>query len=533
MRTTIIYKSILLAPLLLIAGIVAGQNAAVQYEQDILIREYQLLNKAAHKNSLTIRPFMGRRIGDSLSKDSVFTWFDPRKLKQDFMPDELYAYPLRVETQFNSKRPFGWGNGSFIQARGAQVRFSTGLLYKSEAFEAGLQPEFIMADNAPYKITPAFGDTLRNNYHKLFFGNSYARLNFGPLTAGFSNENIWWGPGQFGALIMSNNAPGFGHLHLSTRRPIRSPVMDIEFQFLAAGLDQDSSHNSEVFYLRNAPYTRQWRYMNGFNIVVQPKPIPGLYLGLTRAMQFYRWQISEMPDKISFFQKYLPAISAFFGKNSSQNIDNNFNDGRDQQASVFMRLVLPKEHFELYFEYGYNDFKDNLRDLNIDAQHSAAYIVGAKKMIPLTKKNTYLGISLEAIQLAQSADFITRNAGNWYLHSVMTQGFTHMNQILGVGSGIGNNIQTLQLERVQGVNRIGVRLQRIQNDPRRIVGDIYTAFLGPIQWNDVVAGVFGQYRLGKLAIKGECLYVRSNNYGWEQGSSLHNIFGSLNFLYNW
>ena len=115
----------------------------------------------------------------------------------------------------------------------------------------------------------------------------------------------------------------------------------------------------------------------------------------------------------------------------------------------------------------------------------------------------------------------------------MSQGFTHMNQILGVGSGLGNNIQTLQLEKVMEGNRVGIRLQRIQNDPRRLVGSINTAFLGPIQWNDLATGVFGQWRFGKLAVKGECLYVRSNNYGWEQNLSMHNIFGSLNFLYSW
>jgi hypothetical protein len=528
------YSNILFFGLLALRSInVAAQNPAVHYEQDVLIREYQLLNKLIPKNSLTIRPFMGRKASDSLSRDSVFNLFAPKKLEQDFMRDELYAIPLLVESQFNSKRPFGWNNGSMIQARGAQLRFSTGLLFKSDAFEAAFAPEFVLADNAPYRITPNFGDTMRNNYHKFFYGNSYARFNMGSITLGFSNENVWWGPGQFGALILSNNAPGFGHLHLSTRRPIRNPVMDIEFQFIAAGFDQDSTLHSEITFLRVGQFTRQWRYMNGFAIVLQPKLIPGLYLGLTRAMQFYRWQLSQMPDKISFLEKYLPAVTAFFGPLNPQTVDNNYSDGRDQQASVFFRFVMPKDHFEVYFEYGYNDYKDNLRDLTIDPQHSAAYLAGIKKMIPLPKKNNYIGVSIEAIQLAQSPDFITRNAGNWYIHSVMRQGFTHMNQILGVGSGLGNNIQTLQLEKVMEGNRVGVRLQRIQNDSRRLVGTINTAFLGPIHWNDLATGVFGQWRFGKLAVKGECLYIRSNNYGWEQNLSMHNIFGSLNFLYSW
>jgi hypothetical protein len=57
--------------------------------------------------------------------------------------------------------------------------------------------------------------------------------------------------------------------------------------------------------------------------------------------------------------------------------------------------------------------------------------------------------------------------------------------------------------------------------------------LGPTNWNDVVSGLFAQRRFGKLAVKGECFYVGSTNYGWQEGLPMHNIFGSLNFLYNW
>jgi hypothetical protein len=124
------------------------------------------------------------------------------------MPGQLFAHPFRLESQFNSKRPFGWNNGSFIQASGTQFRVSTGLLYKSDFFEASFLPEFIMADNVPYKTTPGFGMNSKGNYSKFFYGNSYARLNAGPVIAGFSNENLWWGPGQFSSLIFSNNAPG-------------------------------------------------------------------------------------------------------------------------------------------------------------------------------------------------------------------------------------------------------------------------------------------------------------------------------------
>jgi hypothetical protein len=517
--------------LLLTPFVLFSQNAAVQYEQDQLLREYQLLNKLRGIGSFSIRPFMGRRASDSLQSDSVFTHFDPRPLRQDFMPGQLYSYPFRVETQFNNKRPYGWNNGSFIQAAGTQFRLSTGLLYKSDFFEAAFVPEFVMADNVPYKVTPGFGMSTNRNYHKFFFGNSYARINGGPITAGFSNENLWWGPGQFSSLIFSNNAPGFGHLHLSTRRPIKTPIFNIEFQFIAAGVDQDSTIGSESSFLRPGPFTRRWRYINGFAFVINPKPWPGLYLGLTRAMQFYRSALLPQLE-IPFFDRYLPSVSAMFGKFNPQADAIAQDDGRDQQASVFLRFVLPKDHFEFYFEYGYNDYKDNLRDLSVDAQHSAAYITGFKKLIPLRKRNSYLSVAVEATQTAQSADYLTRNAGNWYIHNRILQGFTHMNQILGAGSGLGNNVQTIRLEHVDKLNRIGVRVDRIQNDPRRLVGTYNTAFLGPIQWNDICLGVFKQHTTKYFTVKADLTYVHSNNYGWVTGK-LDNIFASLNFIYNW
>jgi hypothetical protein len=517
--------------ILLASQIAFSQNVPIQFEQDFLLREYQLLNKLPNAGSLSIRPFMGRRPTDSLQTDSIFRHFDPRPLQQEFMPGQLFAHPFRLESQFNSKRPFGWNNGSFIQASGTQFRMSTGLLYKSDFFEASFLPEFIMADNVPYKTTPGFGMTSKNNYSKFFYGNSYARFNAGPVTAGFSNENLWWGPGQFSSLIFSNNAPGFGHLHLSTRRPIKTPIFNIEFQFIAAGVDQDSTLGSESNLLRPGPFTRRWRYLNGFAFVISPKPLPGLHLGLTRAMQFYRNALLPQDD-VPFLDRYLPAVTALFGKFNPQADAIGMDDGRDQQASVFLRFVLPKEHFEFYFEYGYNDYKDNLRDLTIDAQHSAAYIVGFKKLAPLAKKNSYLSIAVEATQTAQSSDYLTRNAGNWYVHSRVLQGFTHMNQILGAGSGLGNNVQTIRLEHVDGISRTGIRVDRIQNNPRRIVGGYTTAFLGPIQWNDMSIGIFKQHATKYFTVRGEVAYIHSTNYGWEYGK-LDNIFASLNFIYNW
>jgi hypothetical protein len=478
--------------------------------QDVLLRENQLLGKGLN-NSLLIRPI-------------IINKFNSRNKLIDSL------LPLQIETKFNSKRPYGWNDGSFIGAKGLQFRLSTGYLLRTKFFELQARPEFVSAENIKYKTTAGYGDAPHGSYHKFLAGQSFLNFTTGPIYLGFSNENLWWGPGQFDALVFSNNAPGFGHLQVGTRRPIKNPVMDIEFQIIAGGLDQDSLLNSEAFSQRMTTYVRDWRYLSAITMSLQPKIIPGLYVGFSRALQQYHTSLDTSSK--SFMETYLPAITAFLKKKiNTQASAPNGNDSRDQQASVFLRMVLPKSHFETYFEYGYNDFKDNIRDWAADAQHSSAYIIGFKKLIP-QKVGKYINVSGEVTQIAQSPDYVVRDAGNWYVHSRIVQGFTHLNQILGAGSGLGNNVQTILIEKVEGQKRLGFKIQRIQNDPKRLVGDLNTQFLGSINWTDITYGPSIQWTRNKWICNVEVQFVHSNNYGWEYGS-LFNLFTGVNLTYKW
>ncbi len=366
----------------------------------------------------------------------------------------------------------------------------------------------------------------------MFLGQSYAEVKLGKIGAGFSNENLWLGPGQQSALIMSNNAPGFGHLYVKTREPIKTPIVDIEFKVFGGGLDQDSLLNSETSMQKPAPFSRQWRYLNNITLTLQPKFIPGLYLGFNRALQFYGNK--EDSSTVGFFNRYTPALSAFFKKKINTQIDApGESDGQDQIASVFMRFVFPKEHFEMYFEYGYNDFKANTRDLIQDAQHASAYTAGFKKLVK-TSQQVYYNISGEIVQMAQSSNYVVRNSGNWYASGSgrIAQGMTHFNQVLGAGSGLGNNVQSLQVERVEGFNRYGFKLMRIQNNPRALTTNVNNVWLNPVSWTDIVYGPNVQLDTKKILVRGELLFVHSKNYAW-LSTNQFNLFASLNCIYKW
>lgn len=503
-----------------------AQNISNLGLQRIYVRESQLIG-TANKLSCLANGLLSSSIADSLVMYSPL--FKKNIIKQDLLPGKLYYYGLSFEYLNNTSRPYGWGNGSMIASKGGQSRISSGLFYQSKIFELNLQPEWVRASNKPYKTTDTYGFNTNKGYNKFFMGQSYAQINLGPLAAGFSNENLWWGPGQSSALIFSNNAPGFGHLHFSTRRPVKTPIFDFEWQFIAGGLDQDSLLTSEILHQKPGKYDSKWRYMNGMILSLQPKIIPGLYIGFSRVMQFYS---PTLKNKMPFFEQYLPSLTEFFKKKINTQADVvSGDDSRDQQATVFLRMIFPKERFEFYFEYGLNDFKDNTRDLVQDAQHAGAYIVGFKKILG-SDNSKFISIAGEIVQMAQSPNYVVRNAQNWYQHISIVQGFTHMNQILGAGSGMGNNVQMIHIEQVAKENRLGLKIQRIQNDPMKLSATISTQWLSPIKWTDISVGPTFSLRKNNFSIQGEAQFVNCKNYGWSK-QRLSNLYSSINLIYHW
>lgn len=505
-----------------------AQNVPVNSFTELTAREAQLRGTLPKNISFVVRPYALEYIKSAI--DSTLNKENPQTINQQYLPLEVMLHPLSADFNFNSYRPFGWNNGSMIMAKGAQTRFSTGVLLKSKFFEMNLRPEFVAASNRPYRFSSLYGNTVSGPYQKTFLGQSYVNINAGPVSFGFSNENLWMGPGQESSLILSNNAPGFGHLHFSTRKPIKTPIGSFEWKFVAGGLDQDSTLNAESFSQKPAPYTRNWRYLSSVTLSYQPRPIPGLFLGFTRAIQFYGANMDTSGSP--FLEKYLPAVTAFFAKeiNTQANAVGQ-NDGQDQVASVFMRYLMPRHHFEVYFEYGFNDFKDNTRDLIQDVQHSSAYLVGFKKLLMLPA-NKYISITGELTQMAQSSNYLARNAGNWYVSGTVSQGLSHMNQILGAGSGFGNNVQSLSADLVNKSKRLGFKFQRIQNNPRALVSDVNNLFINSFSWNDIVWGPRFHLDYKKILIRGEVLSVHSKNYAWLRENQ-YNLHLNLNLIYSW
>ncbi|WP_404877454.1 capsule assembly Wzi family protein, partial [Klebsiella pneumoniae] len=81
--------------------------------------------------------------------------------------------------------------------------------------------------------------------------------NYKVLSVGISSENLWWGPGIYNSLLMSNNAPGFWHLTFNSRKPLKTPIGDFEWQLIGGKLVEDTSALLEIKNLTTNYYNPQ------------------------------------------------------------------------------------------------------------------------------------------------------------------------------------------------------------------------------------------------------------------------------------
>lgn len=490
--------------------VAVGQNGLDEW-----VRNLQLLDKIDANQSLTIRPFytkQGQDFNDLLQLiDSTNSY---TLSKGNFKSLRWQLLPLEFTQKLNTNRPFGWNDQALGFSKGYQAQLRTGIYAQWKIVHAQYQPEIVhFASGAIPKQT------------KILPGQSFIGLRAAGLSLGISSENLWWGPGRYSSLLMSNNAPGFEHVRLNTTRPINIGIGKLEFSLVLGRLTRDTAQGFENSNLQkrtfdySQPSTRQY---NGLNIVFQPAFTKNVFFGVTRAFQNY--EITK--DNASFSQNYLPVLNGLF--------KNNYADdtlSKDQILSLYTRWVFPKSHAEVYFEYGYNDAKQNGRDLMLNMSHAGAYTFGFKKLHYLNTIS-FLALGAEATRMSQTPSYFQRTAGNWYEHGQVYEGFTNYNQLLGAGSGMGNDLQTVTLGWHEGFKHVGIKYQHISNDPMLNAGE-NAAKLRNVKWDDYVFGLSGGYRYKKIIFNANLEYVKGRNYNWINSNQRGNVFAFLNTIFIW
>jgi hypothetical protein len=489
------------------------------------IRDLQLMGKLEPEQSLTQRPYI---LTPKLGYDSLLSFIDPEFENLGHIVEkkhtDIQLLPINFLQKFNSHHPYGWNDGPLSFSKGYQFLASGGIYIRWRNIHLTLMPEYFKTASDSYETSNEWGQ--RNPaLTKLIMGQSSLRMNLGPLSIGLSSQNLWLGPGKFSSLLMSNNAQGFNHFSIANNKPLKTPIGSFEFIIFGGTLTTNSIQGFENKYLKNSSIDASDRYLNAISISYNPIFFKNLFLGANRAFQ----QFSQSSPSTNLQNYYLIALKPLFR--------NQYKDDGvpiDQLISGFVKYVFPKENAEIYYEYGWNDGSSNARDLTLEVAHSAASIFGLRKITYLNS-NSYLSIEAEATKMAQSPGYLQRNAHNWYEHGGLSAGYTNENQIMGAGSGFGNNIQTIALSWNKGWSKYGVKFQHIAQQPMRIINnnDWLNLYLGTVDWHDYSYGVVVKQKYKKLLFNLNIDWVYSNNYMWQEKNIASNIYVFLNTIYLW
>mgnify|MGYP001493027196 CR=1 FL=1 len=468
--------------------------------------------------------------------------------------------------EYNSHHPYNRNNGTMIPNRGYQHIISPGIFFKIGPLTVKFKPEHHFSENKifdgfweghypeiwakRYKlwntidIPERFGNSRHN---KTTVGQSSIKLNWKNFSLGISNENIWWGPSLRNSIMMSNNAQGFKHITFHTNKPLETFVGNFEWQFITGRLENSgyTPPNVDFEYAGTKLYvpkinqmgdTDDWRFLQAMIISISPKWIDGFSIGFIRWVQMYSALIEGkywwMEGKPNFF----PVFANLLRKNDTYE---NYEAQTDQAAGLFFRWLWKDSKAELYAEFYHNDSKQNLRDLLLDSDHSRAVTIGIQKVFEINDDNFLF--SWEWTQMEQNATRLIRNAGSWYAHTYVYDGYTNNGEVLGSSIGPGSNSHYFNLSRIRERDKLGIGIEIVDND-----NDFYhEAFSSASDfrryWKDINLHFNFSKGFKNFNLSSNLVYMRSLNYQWElddyaqpyyhPGKDVDNFHLSLKFTY--
>ncbi|MBN2812181.1 MAG: hypothetical protein JXP39_09845 [Spirochaetales bacterium] len=535
------------------AGFVSAQEALLSTEENYY--QFLSLDGSIEKPYLNYRtlsdsswdvsgiegPWAGELLGGmkSLTEDMSFRLYGP----------SLY-------TSWNSAAPYGQNDGALWQGKGFNSSFSAGARLEGFGFELTLKPDVSFSQNLAFDlVTPntvysgndayagkageygyygiasidapqRFGD---DSFYTLSWGDSEIRYTWKTLTAGFGTQLIWLGPARINPILHSNNAAPYPKADIGIR------PTQVELPYLGWNLGKVEARTwvgqlSESDWFDNNPDNDR-NMISGLTVSWAPSFLEGLTFGLHRTM-LSKWSSDHYTD---VFTLLWPFMESSAGKDES-----------DQRASLSAEYSIPNAGFDLYVEWGRNDFSPSLDFLIRYPFHTQGYTLGGVKSFNLMSDNRIKGqfrIELSNIESSRDSEIIWPTT--FYAHHIIQQGYTNQGQWLGPGIGTGGNSQHIAVDFFLSKSAISLFVNRKNPDndyvwfsPRDSEGTSRTDYDNEYKLRaDISIGVSAVQKTSNGFSIGESFAVTdSHNYDYSANpGSIHriNAFLSTVFQYEW
>jgi hypothetical protein len=382
--------------------------------------------------------------------------------------------PVDLLAVANSAYPRDWNDGALWAGRGLNASLTAGAELRWAIFRAAVAPVVTWQQNNDF-ATRAFSDTAfspfahpfwgyvidvpqrfgEESFAHVYPGQSFVRLDVSGFAAGFSTENLVWGPVRRNPIMLSGTGPGFPHVFIETGRAVNIGIGSLEFQLFWGRL-------SESNYFDNRS-DNDHRALAGLMIVLHPGIFEGLAVGGGRLHAQTWWRDKSLTDLL--LDPYRGFRSNVIGGPSASN----------QLLGLFFRWATAPEGLEVYGEWARDDNWEKTIGLfrNLDA--SQGYSLGLQKVV--RHGTNLLRVAAEITHLADALpiNFAARGNLAFYTHTAVTQGHTHLGQMLGAAIGTGGEAQYIGADYFWRAGRTSLSIERA-----RYNAEAYNGFFAPI-----------------------------------------------------
>lgn len=359
---------------------------------------------------------------------------------------KLKLYGPEWFNSYNTKAPYGQNDGALWQGKGYNTSLTLGARLEAFGFEATFKPQVSWSQNREFDYMPGvygseysyfwkgnidlvqrYGDS---SFWTFDWGDTEIRYSWNNFTVGFGFQSPWLGPAFLNPMLGSNNAGTYPKFDIGLRKTkVYMPYTD---WYLG-----EIEGRAWLGYLTESDYfdndsTNNHRQLTGFSVAYSPSIIPGFTIGANKIC------INNWKDKSI---KYLNPLYSTNGSQTGDKID------EDQKMSLFTTWKFPQVGFEVYGEFGVDDYTGKGF---ANPFHTAIYTVGAKKELSFFRRFQKFNIRPEIIfewsNFEMSQDFqLQWNYMGYYSHGFIAQGYTQNGQILGAGSGYFGTSQYIAL----------------------------------------------------------------------------------------
>ena len=315
-----------------------------------------------------------------------------------------WTLSIRAESYFNSNSPNYENIGNKYIGKGIGAFTSINLSYTGKNISFSFEPYFFTSQNKEVNEIYREGIFSRLNDVRDNFGNKYQSLGLretqlyihnNNVGIGYSNANMWWGPGFHNSLTMTNNTTGFPHLMIGTLNEKKFKNIGYNIRYIFSKLDKTIGD----------PYFTALIW----DLTFYTKPI--ITFGLIRS-----YLSGGLPTDRPFTQ--MDAALIVFeqllvdSKIKEYPDDWPEHDPWDQVMSGFISVYFPDSKLKIYSELGTNDHRQNLSDLRTYPDHAAASIFGLRKYGLFNNESFLFGLEYTNLILAKTWKF--RPTPNWY-----------------------------------------------------------------------------------------------------------------------